>query len=148
MRRSRSFVAALALAGLATFPPSLAAQDAGDREAVERAAMDYLEGLYEGDVAMLERSVHPSLTKIGYYRASPGRDYSESPMSYEELLGFARRVKASGDHPDASAPKRVEVLDVRDQTAAVKVTAWWGTDYMQLAKIDGRWMILHVLWQS
>jgi hypothetical protein len=39
-------------------------------------------------------------------------------------------------------------LDVRDQTAVVRVVAWWGQDYLQMAKHDGRWMIVHVLWQS
>ena len=40
------------------------------------------------------------------------------------------------------------LLDVLDQTAAAKVTAWWGTDYVLLAKQNGKWMITHVLWQS
>jgi hypothetical protein len=45
-------------------------------------------------------------------------------------------------------PKKIEVLDYQDQTASAKLTAWWGTDYILLAKLDGRWMITHVLWQS
>jgi hypothetical protein len=57
-------------------------------------------------------------------------------------------LKTSGRTAPATAPKKVELLDLLDQTAAVKVTAWWGTDYMLLAKYDGRWMISHVLWQS
>jgi len=44
--------------------------------------------------------------------------------------------------------KEVLVLDVQSQTACVKVKAWWGTDYLLLAKINDRWMITHVLWQS
>jgi hypothetical protein len=42
----------------------------------------------------------------------------------------------------------VEIYDVQDQTASAKLTAWWGTDYLLLARIDGRWMIRQVLWQS
>ena len=33
-------------------------------------------------------------------------------------------------------------------TAAAKVTAYWGTDYLLLGNFDGRWMITSVLWQS
>ncbi len=35
-----------------------------------------------------------------------------------------------------------------DQTASVKLIAEWGIDYMHLAKYDGRWKIVNVLWQS
>lgn len=39
-------------------------------------------------------------------------------------------------------------FEVQDQTAAAKLTASWGTDYLPLGKQDGRWMITHVTWQS
>jgi hypothetical protein len=29
-----------------------------------------------------------------------------------------------------------------------KITAQWGIDYMQLAKFDGQWKILNIVWQS
>ncbi|MGH7520920.1 MAG: hypothetical protein ACREMI_06550 [Gemmatimonadales bacterium] len=34
------------------------------------------------------------------------------------------------------------------QTATAKVVAWWEIDYPQLAKYDGKWMIVNVMWQS
>jgi hypothetical protein len=40
------------------------------------------------------------------------------------------------------------VLDVLDHTASAKVTASWGIDYMQLAKFDGAWKIINVVWQT
>jgi hypothetical protein len=45
-------------------------------------------------------------------------------------------------------PKKIEVFDVQDQTASAKLTAWWGTDYILLARQNNKWMITHVLWQS
>jgi len=69
-------------------------------------------------------------------------------MPWAEFLSYANSVKKRGQAPKAEWPRQVDVLDVQDQTAAVKVTAWWGTDYLQLARYDGRWMIVHVLWQS
>ena len=35
-----------------------------------------------------------------------------------------------------------------DQTATVKLVAQWGVDYMHLARYDGRWKVVNVLWQS
>ncbi len=47
-----------------------------------------------------------------------------------------------------NAPKDVVIYEVMDQTASVKLVADWGIDYMHLAKFDGKWMIINVLWQS
>jgi hypothetical protein len=48
----------------------------------------------------------------------------------------------------ASAPKEVVIYEVLDQIASAKVTAFWGVDYLLMAKHDGKWMISHVLWQT
>jgi hypothetical protein len=57
-------------------------------------------------------------------------------------------VRAGEERTPANAPKDIVLLDVQDQTAAAKLTAYWGTDYFLLAKYDGRWMIRHVMWQT
>ena len=46
------------------------------------------------------------------------------------------------------APKEIIIFDVLDQIASVKLVAWWGIDYMHLAKYKGRWKIVNVLWQT
>ena len=142
-----SFVLIAAIVAMVALPSAAWAQSAEDTAAVRRAALDYLEGFYEGDASKLERSVRPEVVKYGFGRGSDG-GVSGSVMTFEQMLSFAASVKASGRTRPASDPKEVEILDILDQTAAVKVTAYWGSDYMQLAKYDGKWMILHVLWQA
>ena len=122
------------------------AQTPDDRAAVERAALNYLEGFYEGSTDKIRQSVHPDAHKFGFY-IDEG-EYKRTPMSFDEMLKYVEEVKASGDYPDKNAPKSVELLDVLDQTAVAKVYAWWGSDYMTLAKYDGEWMIVQVLWQQ
>ena len=39
-------------------------------------------------------------------------------------------------------------LDVLDKTATAKLTADWGVDYFHLARFDGQWQIVNVMWQS
>ena len=136
------------LAGLALIPGAARAQAAGDEAAVRRAALDYIEGFYEGDAAKLTRSIRPDVRKFGFHRNAQAAAWQGEPMSFQEMIEYAERVKSSGRGAPQGAPKEVHILDVQDQTAAAKVVAWWGTDYLQLAKYDGRWMILHVLWQS
>lgn len=44
--------------------------------------------------------------------------------------------------------KEVQVLDVQSKTACAKVKAWWGTDYLLRVKMNDKWIITHILWQS
>lgn len=124
------------------------AQAVPDEEGVRRAALDYLEGFYEGDEAKLRRSIHPDVDKFGFSRRGEGGTYVRVPMSFEQIFQFAEGVRSGRGLPPAGAPKEVIPLDIQDQTAVVKVVAWWGQDYLQMARYDGKWMIVHVLWQS
>jgi hypothetical protein len=124
--------------------PSLAG---GEREAVERAVLDYVEAVEQGRPELIERSVHPELNKFGFWRQTPEADYRVIPMTYEGLVQLAATFKAQGQVPE-DATHSVEIFEVLDRTASVKLTAFWGIDYMHLAKHDDKWKIVHVLWQS
>ena len=127
----------------------VAAQEANaDREAVRQAVLDYVEGIYNVEPARIERSVSPNLAKLGFYRPPNETSYrAGSKMAFEQLLTIARNFNKDGKLPK-DAPKDIVIYDVLDQTATAKLTADWGIDYMHLAKIDGKWMIVNVLWQS
>lgn len=150
MRRTRALAGLLLACSflLLLSPTDVGAAQAPDEEGVRRAALDYIEGFYEGDPDKLRRGLHPEMVKYGYYRAEPGAAYEGMAMSFAEAIAFAERVRSQGSQPGPDAPKEVILLDVQDQTAAAKIVAWWGTDYLHLARIDGEWKILHVIWQS
>ena len=130
---------------LAHETPSKDAAD--DHAAVERAVLDYVEGIYEVKPELIDRGVHPDLTKFGFWRESAEEEYKGMAMTFEELKALAGKWNESGEKANEESPKQVELLDVLDQTAAAKLTAEWGVDYMQLAKFEGEWKIAHVLWQ-
>ena len=146
-RRSIGLGAVLAALFVATAAHAQAGKS-GDTEAVRRAALDYVEGFYEGDTVKLVRALRPEMYKYGFWKNSDTSAYAGSQMTFAQALAYANRVKARNTPAPASAPKTVQVLDVMDQTASVKLTAQWGIDYLLLAKYDGRWMITHVLWQG
>ena len=140
------FATMLAVAIL-TVPATAGAQTRdADREAVRLAALDYVEGVYNVQPDRIERSVHTSLVKRGFYKDTAAGPYNESPMTYEQLVRLAGNWNKEGKR-DTSI-KDVAVLDVLDQTAVAKVTASWGIDYMLLAKYGDRWKITQILWQS
>ena len=129
------------------WPGRAGAQSAEDREGVRLAVLDYVEAIYNVEPERIEQSVHPQLAKVGYWRPRNATVYQEGLMTYAELVEVARTWNRDG-RDLSNAPKKIEVLDVLDQTAVAKLTAQWGIDYMQLAKVDGKWMIRNVLWQS
>lgn len=126
--------------------PASGQTSAADREAVRQAALDYVEGVYNVQPERIERSVHPTLVKRGFYKDTAAGPYVESPMTYDQLVRLAGNWNKEKKR-DISI-KEVAVLDVLDQTAVAKVTANWGIDYMLLAKFEGRWKITQILWQS
>ena len=115
---------------------------------VNTALMDYIEGFYEGDSAKIIRSISPSVLKYGYWKAENTIAYVGEPISYQEMIDYAIKVGKKAEKAKVGTLEKVEVFEVQDQTASGKVTAWWGTDYLLLAKINDRWIITHVLWQS
>ncbi len=142
----KKLLIALALPALLA-PFALQDADKSDREAVEAAVLDYVEGIYDVEPNRIARSVHKDLKKYGFWREDAETPYQGMAMTYDQLHALAGRYNAD-KHIPADAPKQVEVLDLLDQTASAKLTAEWGIDYMQLAKFDGRWQIVHVMWQS
>ena len=143
MKRTVLLIAAFVIA----LPLVAGAQSDKEREAVKQAVLDYVEGVYEVKPERIERSVHPDLAKRGFFIKKGETVYSPHIMTYQELVELAKNYNKNGRVPK-DAPKEIVIFDVSDQTATVKLTALWGIDYMHLAKYDGKWKIINVLWQS
>jgi Putative lumazine-binding len=129
----------------------LNAQTEQDKEGVNRALLDYIEGFYDGDSSKIIRSISPDVVKYGYFKDRATGIYKGEPMSYKEMIDYAVKTGVSrknGKQLPASVPKKTEIYEVLDQTASGKITAWWGTDYVLLEKKNDRWMIRMVLWQG
>ena len=116
-----------------------------DQEAVTEAVLDYVEGVYEANPAKIERSVHPELAKRGFFIHD--QQTTESTMSFTEFMEHTKMYNKDGHFPP-DAPKEIFIYEVLDHTASVKLSAAWGIDYMHLAKYQGKWLIMHVLWQT
>lgn len=140
--------AALAIVVALTAAPAVSSrtQSAQDREAVRQAGLDYVEGVYNVQPERIERSVHPTLVKRGFYKKDASTPYAELHMTYDQLVNLARTWNKDGKRD--TRVKNVEVLDLADKTAVVKITAQWGIDYMLLGKFDNGWKITQIIWQS
>ena len=134
--------------GLVVLAGSAAAQEAAtleeDRAAIEAAARDYMEGALNVAPDRMARAVHPELTKVvvGRYRQT-GRQY----LRYNTASLLVEWVRGLGDRFD-NADKNVDVtvFDIDNNLATALATGALWYDYLQLAKIDGEWRIVNILW--
>ena len=115
-----------------------------DKEAVVAAALDYMEGALTADADRMARGVHPELTKV-VIRTYPqtGRQclgYNTSTLLVEWTRGAAEQM--------ANVDKSVDVtvFDIGDNLATARAIGQNWYDFLQLAKIDGQWRIVNVLW--
>ena len=116
-----------------------------DRMMIEQAVLDYVEAAYTVDPSRIKRSAHPELAKLGFIRKETG--YRQRRMTFEELVEIVKTFNKDG-HIPKDAPKNITIYEVLDQTASIKIEAWWGIDFIHLAKFNGKWLIINVLWQT
>ena len=135
----------LLLAALA-FPALARAQTAADSSAIHATALDYVEGWYEGNAERMSRAVHPELVKRIVVSDTATKHSVIQSMGATALVNGARRGWGK-ETPAERRPKDITILDIFGNAASVKaVMADW-IDYLQIAKIDGRWVIVNVLWE-
>ena len=117
-----------------------------DLAAIERTALDYIEGFYAGDPARMERALHPELAKRIVHtdpQSARSRLAEMSALTLVDLTG----ALAGRPTPEAERQSDVTVLDVFENAASVKVVAAAWIDYLHLVKWNGRWLIVNVLWE-
>ncbi len=112
-------------------------------EAIRRTVLEYIEGIEEGDPTRIERSIHPDLKARGLLAAEEGAQ-SLIPLTFTELLKLRNASRQKGRMPQATRSDML-ICDLGDRIATVKLTAWWGTDYLHLAKVQEHWMIVNLL---
>jgi hypothetical protein len=126
---------------------SARAQSAADSAAVRAAALDYVEGYYEGNAERMARAVHPELVKRIVARDSAsGRSWINN-MGAGSLISGTARGGGRNTPPDRRR-KDVRILDIYGNVASVRATMSGWIDYMHIARIDGRWQIVNVLWET
>jgi hypothetical protein len=124
---------------------SLRAQSAADSSGIRQAALDYIEGYYEGNAERMARAVHPELAKRIVRVNEQGR-YMLGQMSAMTLVE-GTRAGGGKDTPVAERRKDVTIFDIYQNAASAKIYASGWVDYLHLAKWNGRWVIVNVLWE-
>jgi hypothetical protein len=136
----------LALLGLLAAPAPNAGQSAADSAAIVNAALDYIQGYYSGDAERMERALHPDLAKR-IVRTNPNNNRSALDQMSAMTLVQITRMMAQRPVPEDQRRDEVWILDIFEDVASVRVDATQWIDYLHLAKWNGEWKIVNVLWQ-
>jgi len=126
--------------------PSHTLAQTTDSTAIRQAALDYIEGWYTADAERMSRAVHSKLVK---------RIFAPHPRSEKHIfknqdstaLVTATEKGYGSKIPEAQRQKDVTILDVFEEAASVKIVAAQWVDYLHLAKENGDWQIINVLWE-
>ena len=135
----------LAVIALLSVVPAAHAQSAADAAAIKQAALDYIEGWYEGSAERMERALHPDLAKR-IVRTNP---QGLSRLDQMSALGLVQGTKHGfgKNTPKEKQIKDIVILDVFENAASVKAVMSGWIDYMHMARFNGRWVIVNVLWE-
>lgn len=127
------------------YSSSISAQTKDDSLSIKQTAMNYIEGFYEGNVERMEKALHPELAKR-IIRTDPqsGRQRLDQ-MSALTLLNITK----SGGGKMIPVDQRIfefKILDITGNNASVRTVAKGFFDYIHMAKWNGEWKIVNVLW--
>jgi hypothetical protein len=119
-----------------------------DRRAVLDVAREYVDAMYEADGGKMEECLYDSFIKNGFYwKTSEGEFSDMTRISRTQMIQIAKDWNKDDWVPE-DAPRDINLLDMQEKIAVVRVTAYWGVDYLQLSKNDTGWLIVQILSQN
>lgn len=141
------FLVMMILAGVSIGAmPRIAHSDVADATAIKQTALDFIEGWYEADATRMERALHPDLAKRTVTMPPGSKSGQVASMGALTLL---QAVKAGGGRsiPKAKQRKDITIFEQTGNAASLKITAAHWIDYVHLGRVDGRWVIINILWE-
>lgn len=128
-------------------PAGAVQQQPNEEVAIRATALDYVEGWYTADAARMERALHPELAKR-IVNTNPQNKRSSLGQQSAMTLVQSTRNGGGKDTPPEQMQKDVVILDIFQNAASVRATMSGWIDYMHMAKWNGRWVIVNVLWEQ
>lgn len=107
-------------------------------EEILQTALNYIEGWYEGNVERMGKALHPNMIK----RSITNNEIKE--LDYKTMMDFTKNGGGKNIAKDTYSIE-VTILEINNDIATV-VTKSEYIDYLHLAKIDGKWMIVNIFW--
>ena len=148
MKKGLAIAVSLAILGLAPSVASSSPTDEVENAAIRQAALDYIEGWFEGNAERMDRALHPQLAKRLLEVVSQTGQERFTHLTKDQMVEFTKRGGGSRVPADKRDIK-VTILDTTKTMAVVRTDCSQFIDYLTLAKgADGQWKIVNVLWEN
>jgi hypothetical protein len=115
-----------------------------DEKAIRDVARAYLESWLDGDGERMSGALHPMLAKRGFDEVAHGATPQLHHLDRDSMVASAGR----GPRAQFARSCEITILDVGRNVASVKVLSEPFIDYLHLARLDGRWSIVNVLYED
>ena len=124
-------------------------QSSSDSAGIKTTVLNYIEGYYNSDGERMAKAISPELSKRIVAKGDNG-DYAVQDMGSSLLIYAAKKYKRPADDNKEPFKADIKIFDISYDIATVKVTTnkFKFFDYIHLAKINGEWKIINVLWQK
>lgn len=117
-----------------------------DTQAIYQAVSDYYDGWYEPNPERMDRSLHPDLAKRGLKVDDTGTQYIIHLT--KEVMVEATRQGGGSQSPAEKKNWAITILDCYEQIATVKVASVQYMEYIHLARQNGQWQIVNVIYMN
>ena len=119
-----------------------------DVEGIVQAITDYMEPWYGAGHEKLVHAIHPTIIKRKFYPVPKTGVFVLRQVNSHQLIELA---KDSDLHPQKDPDEQqldIIVFDIFQNIATAKAIGSSWSDYIHLAKLDGRWQIMHILFDN
>jgi hypothetical protein len=113
-----------------------------DLAAIKKSAMDYAEGWYEADVPRMDSALAEDFVKRRI--ANPKEKSRVENLTKMDMVAYTRQ--GGGNKKDRKSYRiEYKLLEKSENIASAVVFSEY-VDYLHLARIEGEWKIVNVLW--
>lgn len=133
------------------FVSSAAFAQSADSASIRKAAIDYVEGFYKADAQRVAQGVSPELVKRIVIKDDKGNSMINNMGSSALIFAASKNTNSNPQSVITNnEPFRIDVsiYDITAEMASVKIKTnkFKFVDYAHLAKINGEWKVVNVLW--
>lgn len=114
---------------------------------IKNKSLGYIKALQQLNPSLMNEVMNDSLNKvsIGYDRETK-KEYAKA-TTREDMMAFANNWNKANNRFPFKPNDEIEILDIYNRIATVKIVSDNWVDYLHLIKLDDEWNIINILWQ-
>lgn len=131
---------------LSTIPSQYLSSQATEEQAINKIALDYIEGWYSADKARMAKALSTDLKKRGFMINPKTNQINIYEASYFQMIeNTGKKSNELIKNPEIII--EVKIMEISKNIAMVKTVTPEYIDYLHMGKLNGEWKIYNVIWE-